>query len=178
MKKIYKTVLVVASVLALGALASCGTTPRGLSRNAASSEPPKAASLKPKPAFSVMDYIEFVLNPVMDGSDMMVVLENDGYKLTFKTDLVFELVDKGTGKTIVGRSGFEMSLKGDDPTVYLLRLDSPSDMSREEFLESDYKRNANIVLVPDEASAYWVGYRVLKSDVGFGPAIRFARELK
>jgi len=93
-------------------------------------------------------FLKYVMNPTMDEVGKTVRMANDSMVLSFYPDMVFEMTNKNTGETTVGRRGFIMDLAMTEGTLYLLETDTDA-MSREEFLESsDYTQNADFTLIP------------------------------
>jgi hypothetical protein len=84
-------------------------------------------------------------------------LENDRYLLIYEPDLMYPLTDKETGAASIERAGFGMNIFIATGKVYLSETDI-SAMTSEQFLNSKYKENAQIVLVPVGCSATEVTY--------------------
>jgi hypothetical protein len=108
-------------------------------------------------------FIKYVLNPGSDEHKKTVKLENDAMTLILKPDMVYELTDKASGKTSMGRQGFAMDFSMKDGKVYLLETDI-SKMSRKEFLDGDYEDKAQIVLIPTACSEKSVTFKYEKPD--------------
>ena len=109
-------------------------------------------------------YIQYVLNPTMEGEDKTVVLDNNNWKLTFLPDMIFTLEDKETNKILEGRNGFQMDFAIKDGKVYLLVVD-PKTMTKEQFLnDSDYVNTSRIILVPISCDSEKVTYKVIKPE--------------
>ncbi|MFW6214222.1 MAG: hypothetical protein ACOC8L_15130, partial [Spirochaetota bacterium] len=93
-------------------------------------------------------FLKYVMNPTMNEVGKTVRMANDSMVLIFYPDLIFEMTNKNTGETVVGRRGFIMDLAMTEGTLYLLETDTDA-MSSEEFLESsDYTQNADFALIP------------------------------
>jgi hypothetical protein len=93
----------------------------------------------------ISTYIKYVLNPTMDTVGNSVKLENEDYVLLYLPDMVYTLTNKKTGETTQGRRGFSMDFSMTNARTFLLETDI-DEMSREQFLESKYTDNAQIVL--------------------------------
>jgi hypothetical protein len=106
----------------------------------------------------ISTYIKYILNPTMDEVGNSVKLENEEYVLLYLPDMVYTLTDKKTGETTQGRRGFSMDFRMTSAKIFLLETDI-NEMSKEQFLKSEYEDNAQIVLIPIQCSENEVTYR-------------------
>jgi hypothetical protein len=120
----------------------------------------------------ISTFIKYILNPTMDNVGNSVQQENDDYILLFGPDMEYTLTDKKTGVTTVGRHGFSMSFQMTNAKVFLLETDT-QEMSREDFLESDYQNNAQTVLVPIKCTQDEVTYRYERPEALIGNELVF-----
>jgi hypothetical protein len=104
----------------------------------------------------IAGYVKYILNPQQETGNT-VKLENDKYLLIYEPDLIYSLTDKKTGAISTGKAGFEVDLRMTIGKVYLFETDI-SAISTDQFLNSDYKENAQTVLFPVECSAAEVTY--------------------
>jgi hypothetical protein len=118
-------------------------------------------------------YIKYILNPRMDDIGNTVKLENDEYILIYKPDLEYALTDKETGITSVGRTGFHLNSQMTEGKTFLFETDI-SAMSAENFLESDYTENSQIILIPVECSETEVTYGFQKPLELLGKTMTFS----
>jgi hypothetical protein len=87
-------------------------------------------------------------------------LENDELVLTLLPDMSYTLYDKKTEKEKIGMAGFNMSLSMTEGTAYF--LETGEKMDKAAFLKTDYRENAQTVLVPIKCDAKNVTYRYTK----------------
>jgi hypothetical protein len=106
-------------------------------------------------------YIKYVLNPTMEEVGNTVVLENEGYILSYKPDMIYTLTDKNTGETSMGRRGFSMDFAMGSGKTFLLETDIES-MSKDQFLASNYQEDSQIILIPVACTENEVTYRYEK----------------
>jgi hypothetical protein len=115
--------------------------------------------------YSTFSFIQYVLNPTMDGENKTVSLENEDYLIIHEPDMHYSMLDKKTGKTIYGMHGF--ITKANDfssAKVYYMDLKGKI-ISREQFLkESNYENNAEIVFTPVNCTERQVTYKYIKPD--------------
>jgi hypothetical protein len=120
----------------------------------------------------ISTFIKYILNPTLDNVGNSVQQENDDYILLFGPDMEYTLTDKKTGVTTVGRHGFSMSFQMTNAKVFLLETDI-QEMSREDFLKSDYENNAQTVLVPIKCTQDEVTYRYERPEALIGNELVF-----
>ena len=121
----------------------------------------------------ISKYIKYILNPTMDSSNKIVVLENDNEIIYYKPDMIYTRTDKKTGKQTEGRRGFITDLSMKSGKTYLLETDI-SKMSREDFLEnSHYEDISQIILIPLECSAAYVKYQYEKPEELKGQIVEY-----
>ena len=107
---------------------------------------------------AISAYIRAVLNPTMDEVGHIVRLENESTTIVFGADMTFFMTDKVTGTTTEGRAGFVTDFAMVSGKTYLLQADN-SKMTRQQFLDSNYQDESQIVLVPVECDGKMVRYR-------------------
>lgn len=117
-------------------------------------------------------YIKYVLNPTMANVKNSVKLENKDYILLFLPDMAYTLTDKKTGKTAEGRRGFSIDVRMTNGKTFLLETDITK-MSSEQFLESNYEDNAQIILAPVNCTMNEVTYKYERPDNLRGTEIVF-----
>lgn len=108
------------------------------------------------------NFIEAVLNPTMEGTDLTVVEECDDFILYNEPDMKFTLVDKATGEIRTGHRGFVTDFTFSKGTVYL-KYDDGS-VTKDEFLDSDYQENADIIMIVTGCDKKTVTYTYVKPD--------------
>lgn len=135
------------------------------------------AELAERAKTKVTNFVGAVLDPISEGSNKIVVEENDEFILTSYSDMRYELKNKKTGEIETGYRGFEINnffnISG---TVYLQSGDSFS--SKEEFLKSDYKKTAKTVLSVTECDKNTVTYMYIKPIEKFGQELKFNISVK
>ncbi|WP_020612669.1 hypothetical protein [Sediminispirochaeta bajacaliforniensis] len=123
---------------------------------------------------TISQYIKYVLNPTMEENNHSVKLENEEFLVLFKPDMIYEVTNKHTGETKIGRRGFEMDFTMTNAKTYLLEVD-PATMTRDEFLEtSDYKNRSKIVMIPIACDGQSVTYTFVKPEEQAGEEISFS----
>jgi hypothetical protein len=117
-------------------------------------------------------FIKYILSPTSDTAGNSVQQENDDYILLFGPDMEYTLTDKKTGVATAGRHGFSMSFQMANAKVFLLETDI-QEMSREDFLKSDYQNTAQTVLVPVKCTQDEVTYRYERPEALAGTELVF-----
>jgi len=118
-------------------------------------------------------YTQYILSPQGDSVGNSIKLENENYILIFNPGLIYKLTDKETNITTEGRAGYEINILSRNSKVYLYEVDL-NEMSKEDFLNTDYKDMSQIVLIPIECSATEVKYRYEKPLELSGSEITFS----
>jgi hypothetical protein len=115
--------------------------------------------------FNIFDYIEYVMNPTLDEVGNRIQLENDELIIVKKPDMVYTMTNKVTGLVTEGRYGFNMDIRNmNEAKDYFLEIDI-SKMTRKQFLEeSNYEKNAQIVLTPIACNAQSVTYKYIRPE--------------
>jgi len=123
-------------------------------------------------ASALSNFIKYVLNPTMDGVENTVKLENDNFILLFEPDMVYTLTNKLNRDTIIGRRGFSMDFRMTEGKLFLLEI-NVKQMSRQQFLASNYQENAQIILVPINCTENEVVFKYERPIGQQGNIIRF-----
>lgn len=115
--------------------------------------------------YAIFSFIQYVLNPTMDGAEKTVRLENDEYLITHEPDMRYSMLEKKTGAIRRGMHGFETNAKDfSSGRVYYLDLKGET-LTRDDFLnKSDYKEKADIVFVPVKCDERSVTYKYVKPE--------------
>mgnify|MGYP001198619476 CR=1 FL=1 len=115
--------------------------------------------------YSTFSFIQYVLNPTMDGENKTIKLENDDYLIIHEPDMHYSMLDKKTGKKIYGMHGFVTNVNDfSSAKVYYMDLKGKI-LSRDQFLkESNYQNNAEFVFSPISCTEKQVTYKVIKPD--------------
>lgn len=108
------------------------------------------------------NFIDAVLNPTMEGSDMTVIEEGDDFILYNEPDMKFTLFDKTTGEIKTGHRGFITDFTFTTGTVYL-KFDNGS-VTKDEFLDSNYENDADIIMIVTDCDKETVTYTYIKPD--------------
>lgn len=108
------------------------------------------------------NFIDAVLNPTMEGTDLTVIEECDDFTLYNEPDMRFTLVDKATGEVKTGHRGFVTDFTFSKGTVYLKFDDG--DVTKDEFLDSDYQNDADIIMIVTDCDKKTVTYTYVKPD--------------
>ncbi len=113
---------------------------------------------------TISQYIKYVLNPTMDGNDKTVKLENKDYILIFKPDMIYEMTNKKTGESTIGRRGFITDILMKEGKTYLMEV-NPEEISREDFLDiKDTEEFSQFVLEPCACTENSVSYVIHKPE--------------
>jgi hypothetical protein len=107
-------------------------------------------------------YVINVLNPTLVNPDAKILLSNDNEDILFEHDLVYRKTDKNTDQKTEGRYAIEMdfSMGG---RIYFLETDL-STLSMEDFLNSDFRQQAQVIAVPVICDGKTVTYRYTKPE--------------
>ncbi len=108
------------------------------------------------------NFIDAILNPTMEGVDQTVVEEGDDFILYNEPDMKFTLVDKATGEIKTGHRGFVTDFTFTSGTVYL-KFDDGT-VTSDEFLESNYQEDADIIMIVTDCDKKTVTYTYIKPD--------------
>ena len=117
------------------------------------------------------NFISAVLNPTMEGSDQTVIEENDEYILKSLPEMKYELFNKKTSETERGYRGFITDFTFKKGTVYLYATDEFA--NKDEFLDSDYEKEAQTVLEVYDCDKKTVTYTYVKPESKKGEKITF-----
>jgi hypothetical protein len=94
----------------------------------------------------VLDYVKNVMDPLSEGSNKTVRLENDDILIVYTPGNHFSLTDKSAGTTVSGYNGFSMQLQNGTAKVFLYETDTAK-MTFEEFLKTDYETSSQTILL-------------------------------
>lgn len=119
----------------------------------------------------VIKYVSAVLDHTGEGNDKNVILENDEYKLTYKPEMEYEILDKNTKTTKKGYAGFITDMFFSEAEVYLYETDKK--YTTEEFLELDYKTECQIIFSIKSCDENSVTYTYVQPEEKAGQTITF-----
>ena len=117
------------------------------------------------------NFISAVLNPTMEGSDQTVIEENDEYILKSLPEMKYELFNKKTSEAERGYRGFVTDFTFKKGTVYLYATDEFA--NKDEFLDSDYEKEAQTVLEVYDCDKKTVTFTYVKPESKKGEKITF-----
>ncbi|MCL2440990.1 MAG: hypothetical protein FWD14_04565 [Treponema sp.] len=115
------------------------------------------------------NYLNQVLHPARSNS---IALENNEYILVFKPNMIYTLTNKTTGITIEGKTSFETDAAFKNVKIYLFET-NVSIMTTEQFLDSGYRENSQIILSLRACTATEVTYRYEKHADLHGAEVKF-----